>query len=157
MEYRWLRDGVLIDGADSAAFSVGRGDLGSVLTAEATVSWGDNRETVVVHAPNSRTIRRAPSRTTAELVSATIRPWHRGRVDVTVRSPADPSPVGWLEVRWVGHKTLVTRRMGAPRMGERRVLLPRLQPGRYRFRAHYRGSTITHRSRSEPVILLVRR
>jgi hypothetical protein len=155
--YRWLRNGRVMDGADSATFTVRRRHLGSTLTAEATVAWGRNRETVVVAAPSERQIRRAPSRTTAQLVSARVPPWQRARVEVRVTSPANPNPVGWFEVRWVGHGTLVTRMMGRLRMGERRVALPRLPEGRYRLRVYYRGSAITLRSRSEPMVLVVRR
>ncbi|MFC6287930.1 Ig-like domain-containing protein [Nocardioides sp. GCM10027113] len=155
--YQWFRDGEPIAGGTAATYAVTRADQGRDLMAVVTAARdghadgsASSDEVAVPEPPAS------PTRTRVRIPDPVVRAGERALVKVNVSSPGNRPVVGQVRLR-VDGMTMRTVDVERSDDGRLTVRLPLLSAGSHRVLAVYAGTERFERSRSEAVVLNVRK
>ncbi len=141
VSYRWLRDGLAVDGADAATYQLTDADVGRSVTAEVVVTKSR-------YSPIEQTFAFGRTTTPATLDVATTGRKRRAVVRVRVTAPG-AVPSGPVTVK-VGQATTTAQLVD----GMARVLLEDIKPGERTVKVRYLGDTVvTARDASANVLV----
>lgn len=144
--YTWLRDGVPIAGARDATYRLGAADVGHEVSARIELRREGYRD-AVVDLPASGTVTTRP-RLTLEAAGGV----RRAVVQLRVTAPGVAQPGGRVVVRVAGREVT-----GMVQDGRLRLVVRGIDPGRYRVRVAYLGTSRIEAARVSDVVRVRRR
>jgi hypothetical protein len=151
--YQWFRDRVPVSGAFAATYAVGAADAGRSLAVRVTATRPGYQPGVAAAGP--RQVAKLATATRLALPKKVIRQGAKGLLKIMLTA-AGPKPFGKVRV-FDGRRLLQTYTVRSSDNGTRIVRLPQLRPGKHSLTARYLGNSTAKASRSEAVVLKVRR
>ncbi|MGA8845174.1 MAG: CHAP domain-containing protein [Nocardioides sp.] len=139
--YTWLRDGVVVSGADAATYQVTDADVGRLITAEVTLSKPRYRSI-------ARTFSFARTTTPSTLDVTAAGRKRKAAVQVRVTAPGAEA-TGPVQVT-VGKATTTSRLID----GVARVVLESVKPGERTVKVHYLGDGVATAERARAQVLV---